>query len=388
MNASAHQDWDPRSEAVQRDPCAAYDELRENCPVAYSDFLGWSLFRHEDILRVLNDPDTFSSVVSSHVSVPNGMDCPEHTAYRKVIEPYFQQNQMEEFEPQCHAIAVDLIDSLKKQDEVELIGDFAHQFAVRVQCAFLGWPAAMHEPMYHWTTNNRRETFKGDRVAMTRIAGEFEGYVKEMLQMRRSANADACEDITANLMKQSVGGRPLLDEEIVSILRNWTVGEVGTISSAVGLLVHHLARHVDLQSQLRAQSSLVPNAIDEILRIHGPLISNRRVTKRAVEIGGRRIAAGQRISLIWISANRDGRTFENPGKFQLDREPHDNLLYGAGIHVCPGAPLARMELRVAVTELLAHTASLELVTAKPALVATYPASGFESLPLRMLFRSF
>ena len=128
-------DWDPLSEAVLRDQIAAYDAMREECPVAYSDLFGWSLFRHEDVLRVLNDPGTFSNVVSSRRAVPNGMDPPEHTEYRRIVESYFQPERMAAFEPECRAIAVELVESLLGRD-VELLGDLAHPFAVRVQCGF------------------------------------------------------------------------------------------------------------------------------------------------------------------------------------------------------------------------------------------------------------
>ena len=101
-------DWDPRSEATLHDQIAGYDQMRRRCPVAYSDYLHWSLFRHADLLRVLNDPDAFSNAVSNHVSVPNGMDPPEHTKYRKTIEPYFAPEQMQRFEPICRNIAADL----------------------------------------------------------------------------------------------------------------------------------------------------------------------------------------------------------------------------------------------------------------------------------------
>ena len=103
---------------------------------------------------------------------------------------------------------------------------------------------------------------------MAKIAREFEGYVDEMLQVRRAAGAQASDDITARLLRQLVGDRPLRNAEIVSILRNWTVGEVGTISAAIGILVHYLAEHGDLQQRLRDRPSLLPAAIEEILRIH------------------------------------------------------------------------------------------------------------------------
>lgn len=383
MNDRSKQDWDPKSDAVQRDQRSAYDEMRERCPVAYSDFLGWSLFRHEDIVRVLNDPDTFSSVVSRHLSIPNGTDAPEHSAYRRVIEPYFHQERMAAFEPQCRQIAVDLVQLLQGRDEVEFISEFAHRFAVQVQCAFLGWPTDMYESLRLWTQKNNKATFSEDRGAMAEIAREFENYVSQLLQVKRAAGLPASGDITTCLLGQKVANRPLRDEEIVSILRNWTVGEVGTISAAIGILAHYISEHADLQHRLRAQSSLLPNAIEEILRMHGPLVANRRITTRPVEIGGRKIGAGERISLIWISGNRDGRVFEDPHAFRRDRDPAANLLYGAGIHVCPGAFLARMEIRVALEELLAHTIRIDRIENKAPTTAIYPASGFSTLSLQI-----
>jgi cytochrome P450 len=387
MSNMRSEDWDPKSAAVLRDQRAAFDEMRERCPVAYSDLLGWSLFRHEDVVRVLNDPDTFSSVVSRNLSVPNGMDPPEHGQYRRVIERYFAPQAMQAFEPQCRGLAADLVRSLHGRAELELMGDFAHPFAVRVQCAFLGWPASMDEPLRLWVQKNHAAIFAQDRQAMAEIAHEFAGYVMELLQVRRAAVVRDDEDITASLACQQVKGQPLNDEEIVSILRNWTVGEIGTISAAVGIVAQYLAEHSDLQQQVRTRPSLLPNAIDEILRLYGPLLANRRVTTRAVEIGGRTIGAGERISLNWVAANRDGRVFTDPQSFRLDRDASANLLYGAGIHVCPGAPLARMELRVAVQALLDGTIRIEPIAQRPPSTAVYPASGYATLPLHIDFAS-
>lgn len=383
MNDTPQSDWDPRSEAVLRDQRAAYDEMRERCPVAFSDYLRWSLFRHEDIVRVLNDPETFSNAASRHLSVPNGMDPPEHTEYRRIIEPYFRPERMEAFEPTCREIAGGLAQALLARSEVELIAEFAQPFAAKVQCASLGWPPDMHEPLRLWTRKNQEATLAQDRAAMAQVAREFEGYIGELLRVRREAGVEASDDITASLLRARVWGRPLRDEEVVSILRNWTVGEIGTISAAVGILVHFLAERADLQQQLRERPSSLPTAIDEILRIHGPLVGNRRITTRPVEIGGRKIGARERISLIWVAANRDGRVFGDPEAFRLDRDPAPNLLYGAGIHVCPGAPLARLEMRVAIEELLGCTTRLDPSPDQPSTKAVYPASGFAALPLRI-----
>lgn len=162
-----------------------------------------------------------------------------------------------------------------------------------------------------------------------------------------------------------------------------SLGEVGSITASVGILVHFLAEHPDVLKQLRDQPALLPDAIDEILRIDGPLVANRRVTTRPVEIGGRRIDAGERVSLIWVSANRDERVFEDAHTFRLDRDPKQNLLYGAGIHVCPGAPLARLELRVLLEEFLSRSRSIPTGSAESPTRAVYPAGGFAALPLRI-----
>jgi cytochrome P450 len=383
MDHEAAPDWDLRSADVLRDQRAAYDELRERCPVAYSESMQWTLFRHEDVARVLHDHQTFSNAVSQHLSVPNGMDPPEHTAYRRIIEPYFAAERMDAFEPTCRQIVSDLVHKALASGEVELMADFALPFAVRVQCAFLGWPPELHEPLVRWTQKSATANLAEDRQAMSEIAREFEGFIDRMLDTRSQAGAKPQDDITVALMHEEVWGRPLSNEEIASILRNWTVGEVGTISAAVGILVQYLAQHPALQEQLRADRSLLPAAIDEILRLHGPLVANRRVATCPVTIGGRKIEAGERVSLIWIAANRDGRVFEDPDTFRLDRDPALNLLYGAGIHICPGAPLARMELRVVMEELLARTAAIEPAPGKLPSNAVYPSSGFASLPVRV-----
>lgn len=372
-------DWNPTSPEVQRDQRAAYDEMRRRCPVAYSEFMGWSLFRHEDVLRVLLDHQTFSSAVSQHLSVPSGMDQPEHTPYRRIIERYFAPERMSAFEPLCREIAAKLVQVVCARKEVEFMTDAALPFAVQVQCAFLGWPATLQEPLVRWTRKNHEATLAQDRKAMSEIALEFEGIIDDLLEIRLQADAGPETDLTASLMHEKVWGRPLSNEEVASILRNWTVGEIGTISAAVGILAEYLASHAELQKRLRAKPDLLPPAIEEILRIHGPLVANRRITTRPVEIGGRKIKAGERITLMWISANRDEDVFEDPDSFRLDRDYSKNLLWGAGIHVCPGAPLAQLEMRVFLEELLSRTNLIATVPEKAPALAAYPASGFASL---------
>jgi cytochrome P450 len=325
MNEDQHDDWNPRDVSILNDQRRAYDEMRERCPVAHSEFLGWSLFRHEDVMRVLHDHETFSNAVSQHLSVPNGMDPPEHTAYRRIIERYFAPERMTSFEPVCRAIAANLVRDAVARGEVEFMAEAALPFAVRVQSAFLGWPAELEESLIRWVRKNHEATLAQDRKAMSEIALEFDGIIDDLLEARLQAGAGPETDLIASLMYEKVGVRTLNNEDVASILRNWTVGEIGTISAAVGILTEFVASHPAVQSQLRSQRELLPAAIDEILRLHGPLVANRRVTTRPVELGGRKIGAGERISINWISANRDESVFDDPDTFRLDRDPSKNL---------------------------------------------------------------
>lgn len=374
-------DWNPKSEEVLQDQCAAYDQMRQDCPVAYSEMLGWSLFRHQDIVRVLEDHATFRSLVSKHISVPNGMDPPEHTKFRSLVEPLFRPAAIAAFEPKCRAIASELLDDISCKSDVEFIADFAQPFAVRAQCESLGWHAEMYEPLRLWTRKNQQATFAQDRPAMAQIAQEFEGFTADLLRHRRENAATSEHDVIAILLEARVDGRPLADKELVSILRNWTVGEIGTISAAVGILAHFLAGDLQMQTALRASPEKIPDAIEEILRVHGPLVANRRVTTCPVQIGGRDIAAGERLSLNWISANRDEGVFDDPYTVRLDRDQSQNLLYGVGIHACPGAPLARLEMRIALEELLGRTQQVVCNPDMSPALLIFPASGFATLPL-------
>jgi cytochrome P450 len=375
-------DWNPTAAENRRDQRAAYDEMRQKCPVAHSEFFGWSLFRHENVMRALLDHDTFSNAVSQHLTVPNGMDPPEHTAYRPIIERYFSEPRMRSFEPTCRELVKRLFAEELRRPELEFIEALALPFAVRVQCAFLGWPESLHETLVSWVRRNQQASLAQDQNALSEIALEFERIIDGLLEDRRRPHTKPDQDITAELMHEKVWGRQLTNEEVASILRNWTAGEIGTISAAIGILVGFIAEDRALQERLRSEPDILPYAIDEILRIHGPLVANRRVTKCPVNIGGKKIKAGERISLNWISANRDEKVFRDADEFRFNRDPTKNLLYGAGIHVCPGAPLASLEMRVFMEEFLRSTKNVALAESAPSL-AVYPGSGFARLNVRL-----
>lgn len=381
MSEGPMPDWNPTDPSVLHDQRRAYDELREQCPVAFSEFLGRSLFRHKDVVDVLDDPHTYSNV-SRHLAIPNGMDPPQHTLYRRALEPYFTHERMVAFEPRCRPLAIDLVQELLARGEGDFVTEFAEPFALKALCTFLGWPLNTWERLLGWTHGNQQAAFLRDREMGRALARIFTAYVSEALQIHRDAGADVPDDVTSGLMTTAVAGKQLSDDEIVSILRNWTAGH-GTVTAALSILMLYLAEHWDVQHHLRNEPNLLPDAIDEILRVDGPLVANHRTTTRDVEIEGRPIGAGERLSLIWIAVNRDPRVFDDPDEVRFDRDQRANLLFGKGIHDCLGAPLARLELRVALEELLARTSRIEPSGAEPPVRMTFPSNGLLTLPIRV-----
>ena len=386
MTAPEKNDWDSRDPAVQRDQLAAYDAMRARCPVAHDDYLGYTLFRHEDVRYALDHPEQFSSRVSTrHVAVPSGMDAPEHTAFRAINDRYYTPQRLAGFAPRFRAIIRDLVAALPRGQAVDVMDGFAQRYAMRIQNAFLGWPEALEAPLTAWIEKNRRATLARDPAAIAQVALEFDGYIHDLLQERRDAGDAAPNDITTELLYDEValpeGRRRMTEEELVSMLRNWTVGELSTVSASAGIVLHFLAAHPAEQQRLRENPAAIPAAVEEIMRLEDPLVSNRRITACPVHIGGRDLPAGSRVTLNWLSANRDEAAFADALAYRPQRDQSANLVYGAGIHACPGAPLARLELRLLMEELLSGTADIALDAAdpEPCAFAQYPVAGYRKV---------
>lgn len=379
MNEGQHDDWNPRDASILEDQRRAYDEMRERCPVAHSEFLGWSLFRHEDIVAVLADPATYSNV-SRFLAIPNGMDPPVHGRYREVLAAYFDQEQIARLEPRAREIAANLLGPMLSAGEAEFIDAFATPFALKTLCALLGWPEQQWECLGGWTHGTQQAAFSRDQAAGKALASLFSEHVKANLDMHRASPGDVA-DATDALLRTNIDGERLDDDQIVSILRNWTAGH-GTVAAGLGILILHLAREPELQDRLRSDPSLIPAVIEEILRVDDPLVANRRTTTREVEIRGRTIPKGENLTLMWIAANRDPRVFDDPNTVKIERSTGASLVWGQGIHLCLGAPLARLEMRVALEELLSRTKRFEFAGGAPRR-AVYPSNGLAELLLRI-----
>lgn len=361
------------------DPVTCFDQLREQeCPVQ-ADKLQWPLLRHEDVVTALLDHDTFSNQVSSHLQVPNGMDPPEHSNYRELLDPFFAADRMAQFQPIATAIARNVLSTLPRASNVELMKNWATPYALQILAAFMGWPRRYQRPLADWIKAQQKATHDQDRPALQRLATTFDSTIREIISLRK--NSGHYQDVTAELCQLKVNGRPLQDDEIVSIIRNWTVGELGTIAAAIGSLVVFFAQHPNLQTMLRSREDLIDYSVDEILRIDAPLLSNRRRTTCPVHIGGDDLDKGTEVTILWSAANRDPRVFPQPTQFRFDREPALNLLYGKGIHHCPGEPFARLVMNTFVREMLAMYPAIDLAVTKP-LRAKFPSGGYEKAYLQ------
>ncbi|WP_309043548.1 cytochrome P450 [Marinobacter sediminicola] len=367
--------------AVGRDLRAYTDELRPKHPVVRNIKGEWVLLRHADVLAAALDHERFSSQVSRYLQVPNGLDGNEHTLYRNVIERYLSREAAEPFVPVFIRVARQLVAELPRGEVLDAVSDIGAVFAVRAQCAWLGWPAELEPKLLAWMKANHAATRSGDNVLMADVAEQFDEIIRSVIQPRRAAGASAPDDLTTRLCRETVNGRPLTEAELVSILRNWTGGDLGSIALCVGVLIAHLVQHPELAERIRGASNTEVEAIiDEILRLDNPFVSNRRVTTCPVHIGGRDIPSGAKIKLNWTSANRDESVFDN-SRFDPEGNAANNLLYGAGKHVCPGRLLATWELRIALQTIITSVQAIDLIPGEPPEREVAPVGGYHRVPV-------
>jgi len=373
--------WNPLSDALRADPRRSYDRQRAACPLARSAG-GVTLFRHADVVATAMDPETFSSAASMHRQVPNSLDPPEHTAWRAVIDPFFTAARMQALERRLEAVARDAVAVLPRGVPVDAVTGFGFPYAVRAQVEWLGWHG-LEKDLLAWMNENRAAVRSADRTRTAAVATAFDALVATQSGRRRTLDKAAPQDPTTELLQAVVDGQRLSDTDVVSILRNWTAGDLGSIAAALGVAVHFLATHPEVQTTLRAHPEELPAAIDEMLRIDDPFLANRRVSTRAARVAGFAIEPGTRLYLNWTSANRDEAVFGDPDAYRPRENAPRNLVYGIGIHACPGRPLATLELVVAVRTLLRSTTRVTFAPDAEPVRETYPLGGWSRLPVRL-----
>ncbi len=351
----------------------------------------WVAASHAEVRSCALDADTFSSRVSRHLQIPNGLDGEEHRRFRKLIDHFLSEERVTGYAPLFGRIAGELVSGLPKEHPVEIISSLGSRLAARAQCGWLGWAPELEESLLDWMRKHREAAKSRDLKRLAAGAARFDKLVLGELARHRGEppQGGVWKDAMADLLRAKVedpaaegGERELTDKERVSVLRNWVAGDLGSIASSVGGIAQQLAARPEVQREVRRRlddRAALARAIDELMRIDDPFVSNRRVTTRAVELNGRNIPAKARVLLHWTAANRDRAVFPDPDAFQPEANAKENLVYGIGPHVCPGRTLATLQLVEAIRALLVGCECLRLSEQPASRRAEPPAGGYEEV---------
>jgi cytochrome P450 len=323
------------------------------------------IYRHEDIAQVLRDAETFSSahiidlimgpVMGEHIML--GMDDPQHRRYRALVSTAFRQKVLAQWENELVvAVATELIDAFADRGHADLVREFNFPFPTQVISGILGLPREDYRQFQRWSTAILSFFTKLDDAV--RASQEVKDYMAVILAERRR---EPREDLISELAQAELDGERLSDEEIFSFLRLLLPAGVETTYRATGNMLFSLLSNPEQLAAVRADRDLVPQTIEESLRLETPLLNITRLATRDTEVSGVPVPAGSTVMLMLAAANRDETRYVEPDQFDIHREnPKPHISFGHGPHACLGTHLARLEMRVAVNLLLDRLPNLRL----------------------------
>ncbi|MGA9173635.1 MAG: cytochrome P450 [Thermoactinomyces sp.] len=347
-------------------PFSWYKRMREKSPVYYDPKQGvWNLFLYEDVNRVLSDKDVFSSKRSEEPlpfqSITN-MDPPDHTRLRSLVSKAFTPKMIADWEPRIRAIATELLDTVSGQKNIDIVEDFSYPLPVMVIAELLGIPTSDRKQFKEWSdalvagpssSADIQETIHRKNNAISELTEYFSHIIQEKRKNLKG-------DIISVLIEAEENEGKLTKEELLGFCIILLVAGNETTTNLISNAVYCFLENKTIWKKLQQDPSLIPNAIEETLRYRSPVQALPRRVKMDTEIGGYQLKPGQMV-LAWIgSANRDEKKFNNPDEFDLTRNPNAHLSFGKGIHFCLGAPLARLEAKIALTEFLKRYSAIAL----------------------------
>lgn len=388
------QEWNPLEPSTFDDPHATYAELRKRCPVAHTNEWGgfWALTRYEDVVAfatsALSSTATQNLVPSSPRSglprKPLHIDPPEHAHFRRAMNPYFADERIAVLEPILREVAAEILEPVLARGHGDLLTEYAAMLPMRAICAFLHIP--LHEADFLQQTSSEYVEAVGATkpdLAET-LSAKLDSFARQLANERARNPLDPDQDIVSGLLLYGVNNEPISPEVVAGFIRGLLVAADRGTANGIGSSIMHLARDLELQDYLRQHPERISDAIEEFLRLYSPSAATARTTLDAIQIGGKRIAKGETVAMIYLAANRDPQVFPNPDKCDLDRAPNRHLAFGSGVHKCAGQMLARLQLRVALSELLARTTRFVLNTSEKITVQnSFPEYGPTSLPIRL-----
>lgn len=381
--------FDPYDESTVNDPHGTYARLRDRCPVARGERWGgfWALTSYAEVAAASTAPHTFSS--SSGVVIPINplagrrapmhFDPPEHTAYRRLLNPAFHADRVAALAPTVRDIADRLLAPLLNQGEGDLVTHYASPFASHTLAAFLGMPEEFGARLEQHSVAFGHAQDIGDGPAIEEENVILYRYAHEVVTAGQDRSSPT--GLVAALLTGRVAGRELTEEEVVGVIRQIFIAGHIAVAAGLGSAIGHLAAHPVAQDQLRGNPDLIPAAVEELLRLHTPNQGFARTAAREVRIGGQTVAAGEQVALVYTAANRDPTVFPDPNSFDPHRKPNRHLAFGHGVHKCAGRELARLELQVGLAALLAATTSFR-TGGRPSPLR-WPIYGPATLPIRL-----
>jgi cytochrome P450 len=355
--------FDPFDFRFHEDPYPVYERLREEHPVYHNPERNlWALSRFEDVQAALRDPETFSSTPS--VSVDAGheqqkflpasgnfvdLDPPRHDELRATIRDFFSPRAVADHEPMIREIVAWAIDRLGTKGRGDLIADFAQLVPVTVILKLIGMPPADGPLMAHLAEVMHARNPGDDRLIGIDAGFELNAMFRRVIEARRT---DPEADIITHLTRVQVNGTALDDEEIIGIVFVLFLAGHDTTTQLLAYALSHLHEHPEARALLRDEPDRLSQAVEEFVRYESPVSMLARTTTRDVEVRGCVIPEGSRVLMLYGSANRDESRFDSAAQLDLTRDVKRHLAFGEGIHHCIGAPLARLEARVALEEFL------------------------------------
>jgi cytochrome P450 len=313
-----------------------------------------------------------------------GSDPPQHSRLRRLVSRDFTPRRIRELEPRIREIAKELLDKVEAKGSFDVMADLANVLPVTVIAEMLGVPPELNAKFKLWSDkiigDGNNVPGAPQPLETVRAIDELGDYFTAEIDKRR---INPGQDLVSALVAAHDEGEVLSAADLLSFVTLLLVAGNETTTNLIGNGTLALGRHPDQFEALKRNPAMLPRAIEEMLRYDGPVQSTVRFAKEPVQLGGTEIRAGGLALMIVAAANRDPAHFKDPEKFDITREPNDHVAFGEGIHFCIGAPLARMEARIAFEAMLERFPRLQLKdpAMKPVYKGSYFLRGLESLPV-------
>jgi cytochrome P450 family 142 subfamily A polypeptide 1 len=359
--------------------------MRQHDPVYFDEAGGvWGVALHEDVLAVSRQPELFCSAKSSRPDAPAipsmiNLDDPPHRRRRSLVSRGFTPRHVGAHEPKIRALARSLLDAVAPKGRCDFVKDVAAPLPMALIGDLLGVEPADRLRLQRWSDDLIAATSISASPALSARAGQaFAEYAEYNRAVVADRRARPRGDLMSILVGAEIEGERLSDEDLLQEGLLILVGGNETTRHVITGGCEALLRHPDQRRRLIAAPDRIPTAVEEMLRWVTPIQNMNRTALRDVTLRDRRIRAGDKLLLLYPSANRDERVFERPFDFDVDRNPNPHVAFGFGAHFCLGASLARLELRVLFEELLTRLPDMQLASDAP-LPAT-PSNFIRGIP--------